>query len=112
MHYLLTGCAFPPLTLHKHNCQSIDGFIGVLSEVDKLRPFFTKEAKHYSILNVDVSLYNSLSHFMYGLDAMQYARQNVFVLFGIWHAYAYGYVAIWDFFRTYFLADAWFLNTR
>ena len=55
-----------------------------------------------------MSLYNSLSHIIYALDAMQHARQNVFMLFGIWHAYMYGHVAIWDCFRAHFLADAFF----
>jgi hypothetical protein len=99
---------FHPLTLHPQNCQSTDGLLAVLANLNTTRPFFDGVPNSYSILNVDVSLYNTLSHIVYGLDGMQFTRRNLFLLFGIWHAYLYGHVAIWDRFRAHFLADAYF----
>ena len=47
-------------------------------------------------------------HMMYGIAGMQPFLNNVFFLFGIWHAYMYAHTALWDRFRLTFLADAFF----
>ena len=98
---------FHPLTLHEHNCQSSDGFMAVLAKLNEMRPFLS-DADSYSVINVDVSLYNTLSHIVYGFEGMSPVRRNVFMLLGIWHAYLYGHLAIWDRFRAFYLADAFF----
>jgi len=47
-------------------------------------------------------------HMLYGVGGMQPFLNNVFFLFGIWHAYMYAHTALWDYFRYSFLADAFF----
>ena len=47
-------------------------------------------------------------HAVYGVAGMQPLLNNVFFLFGIWHAYMYAHTALWDCFRLTFLADAFF----
>jgi hypothetical protein len=62
----------------------------------------------YIILNVGVSLYNTLMHIVYGIGGLKNLLRNAFFLFGIWHCYLYGHLAIWDRFRFPFLAEAFF----
>jgi hypothetical protein len=97
---------FHPVQLHRYNCQSTDGLLAVLAEL--IQTYNIKTSRRYSILNVDVSLYNSLLHMVYACKGMELLRSRVFCMFGIWHVYLYGHVAIWDAFRATFLADAFF----
>ena len=99
---------FHPVALYPHNCQSASGLIAALSQVSKMQNFISADAKSYTVLNVDVSLYNMLMHVCYGVAGMQPILNNVFFLFGIWHCYLYVHTAIWDRFRSTFLADAFF----
>jgi hypothetical protein len=99
---------FHPVMLHNHNCQSSDGLMAVLARINQMQDFISNGAKSYTILNADVSLYNSLMHVVYGFGGMHTWRRNVFFLFGIWHVYLYAHTAIWDRFRAHFLLDAFF----
>ena len=99
---------FHPVTLHQHNCQSTRGLLHVVAELNKLYEFTDPKNDKYSILNIDVSLYNMLFHTVYSFSGLQPFLDKVFVLFGIWHCYMYAHVALWDRFRCTFLADAFF----
>ena len=53
---------FHPVSLYSHNCQSSDGLVAVLRELSKLSTFINPSCKSYSVISVDVSLYNMLMH--------------------------------------------------
>ena len=99
---------FYPITIFPHNCQSWDGLIKVVSELDKMHPFLAADSKQYTVLCCDVSLYNMLMHAFYSFGGMQSLLNNVFLVFGIWHAYMYAHVALWERFRMTLLAPAFF----
>ena len=96
---------FHPYTLYPDNCQSSNGLLAVLGQLTKLQNMCSPDCKSYSVINVDVSLYNMFMHMMYGVAGMQPFLNNVF---GIWHAYMYSHTALWDRFRLTYLADAFF----
>ena len=62
---------FHPATLHEHNCQSTAGLLAVVAELDKLYHFTDAKKNTYSVLNIDVSLYNMLMHTAYSFAGMQ-----------------------------------------
>lgn len=100
---------FHPVALYEHNCQSSDGFLQILRVLQDVYGFFDNtKTSRYSILTLDVSLYNSFMHLLYGFGGFDIPRQTCFVFFGIWHAYMYAHHAIWDRYLCTYLADAYF----
>ena len=64
---------------------------------------------NYSLLHVDVKIFWQLFRVLYSYPAFAGIRHDLFLLFGFWHAYHYSHVALWDEFRSTFLAPAFWM---
>ena len=99
---------FHPVAIAPENCQSSAGLLHNLARLRDSFHFFEPNPTTYRTLTVDVSLYNTLLHWFYGFSGFSNALHQTFIFFGIWHAYMYSHVAIWERFRFDFLGDAFF----
>ena len=91
---------FHPYTLYPDNCQSSTGLLAVLGQLTKLQDMGSPDCRSYSVINVDVSLYNMFMHMMYGIAGMQPFLNNVFFLYGTLtctHTPRYGIGSDWHF---------------
>ena len=62
----------------------------------------------YSLLLLDVSTYWMLIRLLYHYPCFAPLRHDLYVLFGFWHPYSYGTVAVWNTFRETFIGPAFF----
>ena len=62
----------------------------------------------YSFLLLDVSTYWMLVRLLYVFPCFAPIRNDLYVVFGFWHPYSYGNVAVWSCFQDTFIGTAFF----
>jgi hypothetical protein len=90
---------FRPVAIYGENCQSRAGLITILRRVQLMEGAGKNDTKKYSILQADVSLFQSLVKLLYSFRGMSSLRRDIYLCFGIWHSYLYAHVAVWQAFR-------------
>jgi len=100
---------FYPVDIYPENIAATEGLLTAFRRLQLLDGFgLTDHLRRgkYSLLHVDVSIYMSLLRILYSYSGMATLRHDLFLCFGLWHAYNYAHVALWHEFRATFLADA------
>lgn len=90
---------FHPIAIYGENCQSRAGLLTVLRRVQLLEGAGKPDTSKYSILQADVSLFQSLVKVLYSFSGMGSIRRDLYLCFGLWHSYLYAHVAVWQAFR-------------
>jgi len=102
---------FYPVDLYRDNIVATDGLLKNFQRVQNFSGFGLKDhprAGSYSFLLVDVAVFWQLLRPLYSYTGMARIRHDLFLIFGLWHAYNYSHVALWTEFRATFLAPAFF----
>ena len=102
---------FFPLDIYPENIASLKGLLSCLRRVQLLDGFGLEEHDRrgmYFFLHADVNIYWRLIRILYSYSGMARVRNDLFICFGFWHLYHYGYIAVWHEFRATFLAPAFF----
>jgi len=100
---------FFPVDIYPENIVAHRGLLQAFRRLQLLEGLGVEDHKrfgYYSLLHVDVKIYWDLLRFLYCYSGMAPVRHDLFLVFGLWHAYSYAHVALWDEFRATFLADA------
>ena len=103
---------FIPVNIYNENITAIEGLIPIFRLLQNMEGFGTSDHRRsgkYSLLHVDVAIFWKLLRVLYCYPAFAGIRHDLFLIFGFWHAYHYAYVALWDEFRSTFLAKAFWL---
>ena len=101
--------AFVPVEIHGENITTVDGLVTVFSYLQTMEGFGSATHRRwgqYSLLHVDVKIFWQLFRLLYSYPAFAGIRHDLFLIFGFWHAYHYAHVALWDEFRSTYLAAA------
>ena len=99
---------FYPVDIYPENIVSIKGLLTTFRRLQMLEWFGILDHDRvgfYSLLHVDVKIYWQLLRMLYSYSGMATLRHDLFLCFGLWHAYSYAHVALWTAFRPTFLAD-------
>ena len=103
---------FIPVNIYSDNITAVDGLMKIFQLLQNMEGFGTSDHRRsgqYSLLHVDVAIFWKLLRVVYCYPAFAGIRHDLFLIFGFWHAYHYSYVALWDEFRSTFLAKAFWL---
>ena len=103
---------FIPVDIYSENITAVPGLIKIFRLLQKMEGFGATDHRRsgqYSLLHVDMAIFWKLLRALYCYPALAGIRHDLFLLFGFWHAYHYAYVALWDEFRSTFLAKAFWL---
>ena len=99
---------FYPVDIYPENIVSIKGLLTTFRRLQMLEGFGILDHDRvgfYSLLHVDVKIYWQLLRMLYSYSGMATLRHDLFLCFGLWHAYSYAHIAVWTAFRPTFLAD-------
>ena len=102
---------FVPVDIYSDNIIAIEGLISVLHTLQLQEGFGSQQHRRYgkySLLHVDVKIFWQLVRMLYAYPGLVGIRHDLFLVFGLWHAYHYAHVAIWNEFRATFLGSAFF----
>lgn len=100
---------FDPVAIYQDDIQSTQGLLSVLNRVAQLEGIGDIDSAHlghYSHILCDVTIFWSIFRFMHAYRGLSFLRLNLFLVFGPWHSYMYGFQILWDTFRDTFLASA------
>ena len=100
------------LSTSTENITAVPGLIQIFRLLQTMEGFGTTDHRRwgqYSLLHVDMAIFWKLLRALYCYPAFAGIRHDLFLIFGFWHAYHYAYVALWDEFRSTFLAKAFWL---
>jgi len=103
---------FIPVDIYADNITTTDGLINIFHKLHSIEGFGIighRRWGKYSLLHVDVKIFWLLLRVLYCYPAFAGLRHDLFLLFGFWHAYHYAHVALWNEFRSTFLAPAFFM---
>ena len=103
---------FVPVDMYSDNIATLQGLVSVLHVLQRQEGFgLLTHSRYgrYSLLHVDVKIFWQLLRMLYSFPEFAGIRHDMFLIFGLWHAYHYSYIALWHEFRHTFLAAAFFL---
>lgn len=102
---------FHPIDIYTDDIGSTRGLVKVVKRLQDLEGFGSSEhalSGQYSFLTVDVTIYWQIIRMLYCYPGLAGVRNDLFLCFGLWHAYHYAHITVWDTFRSTFLAPAFF----
>jgi len=103
--------SFWPVDIYSDCVVNTPGLLKVLKQLMDLEGFGVAGHRRfglYSILHVDVTIFWQLLRVFYSYSGLAPVRNDLFLCFGLWHAYHYAHIALWHEYRATFLAPAFF----
>ena len=97
---------FVPVDIYSHNITAVKGLLHVLKILQNIEGF--GDTEHAWVGHYSFSRCKNLLDVLYNYPSMAGVRHDLFLIFGFWHAYHYAHIALWDEFRSTFLAKCFF----